>query len=317
MRKKISIITPCYNEEEGIRECWKTIYDLFQSRLSGYELEHIFCDNASTDRTVEILKEIAAEYPSVKIIVNSRDFGILRNSYNGVISASGDATVLFMPADLQDPPELIPEMVQLWESGYEIVYGIRAERQERFLMRTARKSYYRLLSRIAEVEYPPDVGDFQLVDKKVLNELKKSRSVQPFMRIMTFECGFKSVGLPYVWRARKHGVSRNRISQLISQGFLGIISHSIAPLRLAMWLGFVIAALSFIYVIGVFAMWFLFGDYAPKGTFTIIAAIFFFGGVQLIFTGILGEYIGAIFNQVRGRPIVVERERINFDDEQP
>jgi len=316
MRKTISVITPCYNEEAGIKECWQTIQDLFKSQLPDYELEHIFCDNASTDRTVEILKEIAANCPSVKIIVNSRDFGILRNSFNGVISASGDATVLFMPADMQDPPEMIPEMVKLWECGYEIVYGIRAERQEPFLMRTARKAYYRLLSRITEVEYPPDVGDFQLVDRKVSNELKRSRSVQPFMRIMTFECGFKSVGLPYVWRERKHGASRNRISQLISQGFLGIISHSIAPLRLAMLLGFVIAGLSFLYVIGVFVMWFLFGDYAPRGTFTIIAAIFFFGGVQLIFTGVLGEYIGAIFNQVRGRPIVIERERVNFDDDE-
>jgi len=316
MKKTISIITPCYNEEEGIRECWRTIQDLFKTELPDYELEHIFCDNASTDRTVDILREIAGECPSVKVIVNSRDFGILRNSFNGVINASGDATVLFMPADLQDPPEMIPEMVKLWESGYEIVYGIRAERQEPFLMRNARKAYYRLLSRISEVEYPPDVGDFQLVDRKVLNEMKRSRSVQPFMRIMTFECGFRSVGLPYVWRERKHGVSRNRISQLISQGFLGIISHSIAPLRLAMLLGFVIAGLSFLYVIGVFFMWFAFGETAPRGTFTIIAAIFFFGGVQLIFTGILGEYIGAIFNQVRGRPVVVERERINFDDDE-
>jgi len=183
-------------------------------------------------------------------------------------------------------------------------------------MRTARKAYYRLLSRITDVEYPPDVGDFQLVDKMVLNELKRSRSVQPFMRIMTFECGFKSVGLPYVWKERIHGVSRNRFGQLISQGFLGIISHSIAPLRLAMLLGFVIAGLSFLYVIAVIVMWFAFGDYAPRGIFTIIAAIFFFGGVQLIFTGIMGEYIGAIFNQVRGRPIVIERERVNFDDDE-
>jgi len=316
MSKVISIITPCYNEEEGIRECWQAIHDLFETELSDYQVEHIFCDNASTDRTVEILKEIAAKDPSVKVIVNSRNFGILKNTYNGVINATGDATILFMPADLQDPPELIPEFVKLWEGGYEIVYGIRAERQEAFPMRTARKVYYRLLSRISNINYPPDVGDFQLVDRKVLDTMKGFEENQPFMRMMTFECGFKSVGVPYVWKARKYGFSRNRFSQLIDQAFLGIVSYSSAPLRLATFLGFLIAFCGLAYVVIVIVLRLMYGEYAPKGTFTIVAAIFFFGGVQLIFTGILGEYIGAIYNQVRKRPLVVERERVNFDDPQ-
>ncbi len=316
MKKVISIVTPCYNEEEGIRECWSAVRDIFENELPNYDVEHIFCDNASTDRTVDILKEIAAECPSVKVIVNSRNFGILRNTFNGVINASGDATILFLPADLQDPPELIPEFVKLWESGYEIVYGIRAERQEAFPMRTARRLYYRLLSRISNIDYPPDVGDFQLVDSKVLETMKGFEENQPFMRMMTFECGFKSVGVPYVWKARKYGFSRNRFSQLIDQAFLGIVSYSSAPLRLATFLGFLIAFFGLAYVVVVIALRLIYGEYAPKGTFTIVAAIFFFGGVQLIFTGILGEYIGAIYNQVRKRPIVVERERVNFDDQE-
>ncbi len=314
MRKVISIVTPCFNEEDGIRECWETIRDLFKEHLPDYEREHIFCDNASTDRTVEILKEIAAEDPGVRIIVNSRNFGILRNTFNGVVNANGDATVLFMPADMQDPPELIPEMVKLWESGYEIVYGIRAQRQESLPLRSMRKAYYRVLSAISEVEYPPDVGDYQLVDRVVLDQLKSSRTVQPFLRMMTFEAGFKAVGLPYTWRVRKHGLSRNRVWQLIDQAFIGLISHSNAPLRLAILLGTAIAALSFAYVCVVILLWAIYDNYAPTGTFTTISAIFFFGGVQLAFTGVVGEYVGAIFNQVRGRPLVVERERINFRD---
>lgn len=313
MAKTISIITPCFNEEDGIRECWEAIRNLFDEHLPDYEREHIFCDNCSTDRTVEILKEIAAEDPGTKIIVNSRNFGILRNTFNGVTSAGGDATVLFMPADLQDPPEVIPEMVALWENGYEIVYGIRAERHESLPLRSMRKAYYRVLSAISDIEYPPDVGDFQLVDKVVLNEIKASNTVQPFLRMMTFEAGFKAVGIPYTWKARKYGLSRNRVWQLIDQAFTGLISHSNAPLRLATLLGTGIAALSFVYACIVVLLWLFYDSDAPSGTFTTITAIFFFGGVQLAFTGVLGEYVGAIFNQVRGRRIVVERERVNFD----
>jgi glycosyltransferase involved in cell wall biosynthesis len=313
MRKTISIVTPCYNEEKGIAECYQAIKDIMDRELPGYGREHIFCDNASTDRTVEILKEIAARDSAVKVIVNSRNFGILRNTYNGVINASGDAVVLFMPADLQDPPELIPAFVKQWESGYEIVFGIRARREEPFLSRWMRRAYYRAISRLSYVDYPADVGDFQLVDRKVLEAMKRFDDVQPFMRMMTFECGFRSVGIPYTWRARKHGVSRNRISQLIDQGLNGLISFSNAPVRLAFFCGLVVSLLSGLYALFVFGTALLGLDAGPRGIPTIIVALFFFGGVQLLFLGLIGEYVVAIFNQVRKRPLVVERERVNFD----
>ena len=313
MSKTVTIVTPCFNEEDGIHDCWRTVRDIFRSELPDFKREHIFCDNASTDRTTDILRKIAKDDPSTKIIVNSRNFGILRNTFNGVLSSGGDATILFLPADLQDPPDLIPEFVRLWQSGYEVVYGIRAGRQEQFLMRSARKAYYWLLSHISNINYPPDVGDFQLVDRKVLDALKRFKDVQPFMRMMTFDSGFRSVGVSYTWRVRQHGRSRNKLSQLIDQGLLGLISYSSVPLRLAIFSGFVISASSFLYVFSLIVMRLIYGDYAPEGTLTIVAAIFFFGGVQLMFTGFLGEYIAAIFNQVRGRPIVIERERINFD----
>jgi glycosyltransferase involved in cell wall biosynthesis len=313
VRKTISLVTPCFNEEDGIAECYQAIKDLFARELPGYDREHIFCDNASSDRTVEILKAIAAEDPSVKIIVNSRNFGILRNTYNGVLSTTGDAIVLFVPADLQDPPELITTFVKHWEAGNEVVFGIRAEREEPILLRTARHFYYQFISRMSYVTYPADVGDYQLVDRKVLDAMKRFEDVQPFMRMMPFDAGFRSVGIPYKWQPRKHGISRNRLWQLVDQGLNGIISFSSAPLRIAFFAGFGIAFLSFVYAFTLLVLKLLGFDLGPQGTPTIVIAIFFFGGVQMLFLGLLGEYIVAIFNQVRRRPMVIERERVNFD----
>jgi polyisoprenyl-phosphate glycosyltransferase len=310
--KTISIVTPCYNEEASVQECVETIQRLFASELANYRLEHIFCDNCSTDRTVEILKSLAQNNKSLKIIVNSRNFGILKNTYNGVLSASGDAVLLFLPVDLQDPPELIPEFVRHWEAGYEIVYGQRAEREESFVLRNARKLYYRFLSKLTYVDYPPDAGDFQLVDRKVHEAMKRIDDAQPFMRMMTFESGFRSIGIKYRWRARKHGKSRNRFSSMFDQGLNGITSFSGAPVRAALVAGFFISILSIGYSLAVLLLALLGRIHSPAGTPTLIAALFFFGGVQLFFIGVLGEYILAIYNQVRRKPLVIERERINF-----
>jgi glycosyltransferase involved in cell wall biosynthesis len=313
MAKTISVVTPTFNEEEGIRKCYQTLKDIMDSQLPGYRREHIFCDNSSTDRTVAILKDIGASDPSVKIIVNSRNFGVIRNTYNGVMNATGDAVILFLPADLQDPPELIPEFVKLWEQGYEIVYGIRARREEPFLWRTIRHTYYRIISKLSYVDYPPDVGDFQLVDRKVLNAMKQFEDSYPFMRMMPFECGFRAVGVPYTWRAREFGVSRNKLSQLVDQGFAGLIAFSNAPIRIAFFFGLVVSVCSILYATVLFFLKIAGFDIGPWGIPTLVIAVFFFGGIQLIFAGFLGEYIVSIFNQVRRRPLVVERERINFD----
>jgi polyisoprenyl-phosphate glycosyltransferase len=311
--KLISVVTPCFNEEAGIAECVNTLKAIFETRLPDYRLEHIICDNCSTDRTVEILREIAKTNPSVKVIVNTRNFGILKNTYNGVMNASGDAVVLFMPADLQDPPELIVEFVSKWAAGYEIVYGIRAQREEGFFLRTVRRVYYRLLSRLTYVNYPPDVGDYQLVDRRVLDAMRRIDDAQPFMRLMTFECGFRSVGVPYTWRARKHGTSKNRFVHMLDQGLNGIISFSGAPVRILLPMGLLVAIASIVYSAGIVILTLIGYIEALPGVPTIIAALFFFGGVQLFFLGILGEYILAIFNQVRRKPMVIERERINFE----
>jgi glycosyltransferase involved in cell wall biosynthesis len=298
----------------NIRDCHEAVRALFETELKGYRREHVFCDNASTDSTLAILREIAAEDPDIRVIVNARNFGPMRNTYNGVMAAGGDAVLLFLPADLQDPPELLPEFVRLWEQGYEIVFGIRATREEGWLMRTTRGVYYDLLTRLSDVKVPPGVGDFQLVDRRVVDAMRQVHDGYPFMRMMTFECGGRSIGIPYTWRARQKGISKNRITALVDQGLNGFVSFTTAPLRLGLFIGFVLALLSLGYaivnlLIGLIA----YREFTEPGIMTIIIAVFFFGGVQLFFTGLIGEYVLAIHGQVREKPVVFERERINFE----
>jgi polyisoprenyl-phosphate glycosyltransferase len=239
--KLISIVTPCYNEELNVRECYEAVRAVFAAELPDYKYEHLFCDNASTDKTLEILRDIAAADRRVRVIVNSRNFGPLKNTFNGVMAAAGDAVLLFLPADLQDPPELIPRLVRHWEEGYEIVYGIRAERDEGWAMRTTRRFYYGILTRFSEVKVPPGVGDFQLADRRVVDAMQRIDDGYPFMRMMTFECGGRSIGVPYTWRARKRGLSKNRLSALFDQGMSGLVSFTAAPLRFGLAAGFIIS----------------------------------------------------------------------------
>ena len=312
--KTISVVTPCFNEELNIQECYDIVRTLFAKDLPGYQREHIFCDNASTDETLAILRKIAVADPAVKVIVNRRNFGPLKNTYNGVMASSGDAVLLFLPADLQDPPELLPQFVKRWEEGFEIVYGIRATREEGWLMRSLRNAYYRILTRFSEVKVPPGVGDFQLVDRRVVEAMREVRDGYPFLRMMTFECGGRAIGVPYTWRARRRGLSKNRFSALIDQAINGLVSFTSAPLRFGLMVGFVLSALSIGYAIfNLIVGLILYRRIAEPGIITIIVALFFFGGVQLLFMGMIGEYILAIHGQVRSKPVVFERERINFE----
>jgi glycosyltransferase involved in cell wall biosynthesis len=311
--KTISVVTPCFNEELNVRDCYEAVRQIFTAELADYGREHIFCDNASTDGTLQILREIASSDPSVKVIINTRNFGPLKNTYNGVMASSGDAVLLFLPADMQDPPDLLPAFVKHWEKGHDIVYGIRAIREEDWLMRNLRQVYYRILTRFSEVKVPLGVGDFQLVDRRVVDAMRQVRDGYPFMRMMTFECGGRAVGIPYTWRARRKGRSKNRMSALIDQAINGIVSFTSAPLRLGLVMGFVISVLSIAYAfVNLLLGLILYRRIAEPGIITIIVALFFFGGVQLLFMGMIGEYVLAIYGQVRTKPVVFERERINF-----
>lgn len=311
--KKISIITPCYNEEDNILDCYGKLRDIFSCHLPNYQYEHIFCDNNSQDETLKILREIAKADVRVKIISNSRNFGPFNSMFNGVLAASGDAVIPFLPADLQDPPELIPEFVKHWEQGYEVVYGVRSNREESALMHGIRRFYYRLVNRFANINIPLNVGEFALIDKKVHEALKRYEDYYPYLRGMIANCGFRSTLVPYTWKARSRGITKGNWYSLVDNGLNGLISFTNVPMRLCMFAGFILAALSVAYAIfALVATLIWFKDSAPRGVPTLTVALFFLSGVQLFFLGILGEYISAIHFQVRKRPLVVERERINF-----
>lgn len=311
--KTISIITPCFNEEDNVGPCAEAVRELFATRLAAYDYEHIFCVNASTDGTPARLRQLTAADPRVRVILNARNFGPFCSTFNGLMATTGDAVVVLLAVDLQDPPEVIVQFAERWEAGAQVVYGIRAKREEPWALRGARHVFYRLVNRFSEFGIPPDAGEFQLVDRQVVEALKRFDDHYPYIRGMIASCGFTAVGVEYTWKARARGFSKNRLYNLVDQALNGIISFSKIPLRLAMLVGLTVSVLSIAYALATAVINLLFyRELAAPGLATVIVAIFFIGGVQLFMLGLLGEYIGAIHFQVRKRPLVVERERINF-----
>jgi glycosyltransferase involved in cell wall biosynthesis len=311
--KKISILSPCYNEEDNVRACYESVRTLFDIELPNYQREHIFVDNCSTDSTVTILRQIAGSDPMIKIIVNARNFGLFRSTFNGLQYATGDSLLVMLPVDMQDPPDMLPEFVRLWESGYDVVAGIRANRQEGILMRFSRRVFYKIVNRLAGFEIPENVGEFQLIDRKVLNQVLKFNDHYPYIRGIIAACGFKRILVPYIWKARKRGFSKIRMWELIDQALNGILSFSNVPMRLCTLTGFGFAILCLFYAMLSLFLYFLIPSAAPRGNISLVVGVFFLFSLQLVFIGLLGEYVMAIHAQVRRGPLVVERERINVD----
>jgi polyisoprenyl-phosphate glycosyltransferase len=312
VRKRISIISPCFNEEGNVRACHDAVKALFDGPLAAYDCEHIFADNASTDATQEILRDIAAEDASVKVILNARNYGPFRSNFNALRAATGDAVLVFLAVDLQDPPEKIVEFVQLWESGVEVVAGARVNRQESFALRSCRAIFYRLVNGLSDIDIPVNVGEFQLIDRKVWRAVVDHDDHYPYIRGIIASVGFRRVIVPYTWEARKTGLSKNNLPRLIDQAMNGIFSFTNAPMRLCTFAGFVLSALCILYALAAVVTYAVGWGIAPRGTATLIVSLFFLSGIQLAFIGILGEYVTSIHSQVRRGPMVVERERINF-----
>jgi glycosyltransferase involved in cell wall biosynthesis len=310
--KIISIVTPCYNEEKNI----EALYHAVKNELSNfpqYEYEHIFIDNASTDKTVQILKCIAQNDKRLKIIINTRNFGHIRSPFYAMLQAKGDA-VIMMAADFQDPPSLIPEFISKWEQGYQIVIGVREKSQEFFFMSWIRNLFYLIIKKISEdVPQIPNYHGFGLYSRKVVDILKSIPDPNPYFRGLICEIGFEHFVVKYNREKRKSGKSKNNLYTLYDIAMLGIINYSKLPLRVSVFIGFIIAiislAVSLFYLIYKLVFWerFIVGN-AP-----IVIGLFFLGAVQLISIGIIGEYVGAIFTFVKQRPLVIEKERINFD----
>ena len=307
--KKLSIITPCYNEEVNVEICAQELKKVMAHHLPNYKYEHIFADNASTDSTLVKLREIASKDANVKVISNSRNVGPFRNMWNAMKSATGDAVVPLLPADLQDPPSVIPELVKNWEAGFLVTYGVRANREESLVMRMARGLYYRIIKKFAAAVIPLNSGEFLLADKKVIDSILDQ---YPYIRGLIAQTGVKSTSVPYTWVKRERGKSKNNFIALIDQAINGFVSTSRVPARLALLGGFILSFLGFAYALfTVISVWTSDGT-APVGVPTIIVGIFLLGGVQLLFLGLIGEYILSIHGQVRRTPPMFETERINF-----
>jgi len=310
--KKITIITPCFNEEDNVEICAFAVKKIMNDNLPNYDYEHIFADNASNDRTFKILNQLALNDKNIKVILNSRNVGPFRNMWNAMKSASGDAIIPLLPADLQDPPSIIPRLVQNWEDGYLVTYGVRINRQESFLMRFSRSIYYKLINKFASTVIPPNSGEFLLADKKVIDSLLKNDDYYPYIRGLIAQTEVKSASISYTWEKRKRGKSKNSFVSLIDQAINGFVSTSRIPARLALLGGFVTSIIGIFYAVFTAINVWVSDENIPVGVPTIIVGIFLLSGIQLLFLGLIGEYVLSIHGQVRRSPEMFELEKINF-----
>ena len=310
MNKMISIVTACFNEEENIEEVYRQVKTVINS-LDDYDYEHIFIDNASTDSTVSKLKSIAMVDKNVKIIVNTRNFGHIRSPFHALMKAKGDA-VISIVADLQDPPEMIGEFLRKWEEGYKVVVGVKEKSEESFLFFSVRKFYYSLVNRLSDTELIKNFTGFGLYDRAVIDTLRRLGDPYPYFRGLIADLGYEFAKIEYKQPLRKRGFTKNNFYTLYDMAMLGITNHSKVPLRIATFAGFLVSMFSLL--AGLFYLIFklLFWESVMFGIAPLVIGLFFFSAVQLIFIGIIGEYIGSIHTQVLRRPLVIEKERINF-----
>lgn len=309
-KKLISVVTACYNEEANVTDVYQQVKAVFAS-LPQYDYEHIFIDNHSSDHTVARLKEIAAYDKKVKIIVNTRNFGHIRSPFHALLQAQGDA-VISIVADLQDPPTLIPEFLAKWEEGYKIVVGVKPSAQENIIMATFRRMCYHIFSKLTDIEQIKNFTGFGLYDQSFIKILRQFDDPYPYFRGLVSEVGFEVYEIPYTQPARQKGVTKNNIFTLYDMAMAGLTSYSKAPIRFATMIGFTLGTLSLLVSIIFVILKLFFWQHFGTGIAPLLIGIFFFSSVQLFFIGILGEYIAAIYVQVQKRPLVIEKERINF-----
>lgn len=311
MKKLISIVTPCYNEEENVEGIAAEVRKLFDE-FPQYDFEHIFIDNASTDRTQQILRKMAGADKRIKVIINVRNFGHIRSPYYGLLQGRGDAVMNFA-ADFQDPVEVLGKFIKKWEEGYKVVLGVKNSSGENPVMFFIRKMYYSLIAKLSDVEITKNNTGFGLYDKCVIEQLRRLNEPYPFLRGEVADLGYESAKVEYYQPARRRGISKVNFYMMYDIGILGIINHSKVPLRLAVFGGFICAGLSFLAAMAYFIHKLLHWDSFTVGIAPAVIGLFLFASIQLIFLGVLGEYIGAIYTQTLRRPLVIEKERINFD----
>ncbi len=310
--KLISIVSGCYNEAENIPDLYERVTKVFAEKLPEYAYEIIVIDNSSTDKSVEVLREICQKDKRVKVIVNTRNFGHIRSGYHALLQAKGDAMIA-MASDLQDPPEMIEQFIRKWEEGSKVVLAQKLESEESPLFFLVRKMYYSFVNRLSEIPLVKNVTGFGLYDAVVTQKLREIGDPYPYFRGLICDLGYKQALIPFKQPVRKRGFTKNNFYTLYDLAMLGFTNHSKVPLRLATFTGFCIGALSFLVGLVYLVYKLVFWQQFQAGTAPVVIGIFFLGALQLFFIGLIGEYVGSIHTQVLHRPLVIEKERINFD----
>ncbi|MDT7602799.1 MAG: polyisoprenyl-phosphate glycosyltransferase [Acidobacteriota bacterium] len=308
----VSVVVPCYDEADVLGETHAALAAVF-ARLEGIDAEIIYVNDGSHDETLSRLRELQAADARARVVSLSRNFGHQIAVSAGLDHAAGDCVVV-IDADLQDPPDVIAEMVALWREGYQVVYGVRAEREgeSAFKLWTA-KFFYRLINRLSHVEMPLDAGDFRLMDRRVVDVLLSMPERDRYLRGMVSWIGFRQAAVLYRRAARRAGESKYPLAKMIRFATDGLLSFSQTPLRLAIWTGFASIAFAFGGIVWALIVRLYTNDWV-RGWASIFTAVLFIGGVQLITLGIIGEYIGRIYAEVKRRPLYVVAERLGFDE---
>ncbi|MBQ8317192.1 MAG: glycosyltransferase family 2 protein [Lachnospiraceae bacterium] len=312
--KKISIMIPCYNEQENVREICAAVIDVLNKDLPNYDYEILFIDNDSKDLTRTYLRELCAKNKKVRAIFNAKNFGQFNSPYYGICQTTGDCTVCLC-CDFQDPVEMIPRLVKEWEDGAKIVCAIKTSSKENKIMRFLRTCYYKMIKKMSDVEQIEHFTGFGLYDKGFVDVLRDLGDSTPFLRGIVAELGYKRVDVPYEQAKRKAGKTHNNWYSLYDAAMLSFTSYTKVGLRLATFLGIGIGGLSFVIAIIYLVMKLMYWDNFSAGMAPVLIGMFFLGGVQLFFLGFLGEYILSMNRRVMNRPLVIEEERLNFDDE--
>lgn len=303
----VGIVLPCFNEEGNVDELYARLMDVF-STLPDYTFEMLFVDNASTDHTVEQLRRLANNDPRIRIIVNARNFGQIRSPFHGIMEAGGDC-VIAMSTDLQDPPELIPRFLEAWENGASVAVGQKRKSDESYVFWLVRTLYYRIAKSLAEVPLLEHVTGFGLYDRRVVEIMRTYQDPYPYVRGLISDIGLPISVIQYDQPLRKRGITKNNFFTLFDMAMVGITSHSKAPLRLATIGGFALSALSLLMAILFLVLKLMYWNSLASGYAPAVISIFFLASVQIFLIGLVGEYLGAVLQQVRHRPLVVERER--------
>lgn len=310
--KKISIVTPCFNEEDNIEKLVRQVRGVFKTKLTNYNYEHIIIDNNSTDESQKILFSLTKEFKELKVIINTRNFGHILSPHHARLQANGDA-IVNLACDFQDPPELIFDFVKAWEKGNKLVLGIKEKQSnEKFIIKSIRNLFYRFIKKISEVEMYDNFSSYCLIDKCIIEDIKKINDKYPYFRGLLSNLGYKAFKIYYRKNVRVKGKTKNNFYSLYDLAILGITNYSKIPLRICIFFGFFLTIISFF--IGIFYLIFkiIYWDQMVTGIAPLIIILSFLLSFLLLFMGIIGEYILLIVTKINTTP-VIEKERINFD----